>query len=326
MQPQDPASSRSRRADHRIPPSPVLPENFDRVNRSPLSSADSGGSASSSSALEAAAIEAAPVFLQAPQQKPTTASSSGVEDGSRRDNVRKLSDPDDDAAASSSVSDAQRRRESNIAEWRQHLLSRLHRRPSQEEELLQTYRNLSSRECDNPNGIILLSGPSGSGKTRLAKTLRKHVLESGGYFLSGKFDRLNLVSPAPYTALCSAFTEYTNLVLSRGPEVVQQVRSDIRDALGQDASVLTGMIPELGPLCGEVPRGDSASGATTASSAISTETTTVSAQSPKSNKAGDAMERFVFVFKAFLRAVASPDHPIVLSLDDIHYAVRHKAC
>jgi predicted ATPase len=214
----------------------------------------------------------------------------------------------------------------DIVEWRQHLLSRLHRRPSQEEELLQTYRILSSRECDNPNGIVLLSGPSGSGKTRLAKTLRKRVLESGGYFLSGKFDRLNLVSPAPYTALCSAFTEYTNLVLSRGPEVVQQVRSDIRDALGQDASVLTGMIPELGPLCGEVPRGDSARGATTASSAISTATTKVSAQSPKSNKAGDAMERFVFVFKAFLRAVASPDHPIVLSLDDIHYAVRHKDC
>jgi predicted ATPase len=270
-----------------------------------------------------AASEAAPVFLQAPQ--PTTAASGDEVARLCAAAISKGSTRHTDAVSSSESDSSQQRRESKIAEWRQHLLAQLHRRPAEEEALLQTYRQLSSRECDDlgpPNGIVLLSGPSGSGKTRLAKTLRKHVLESGGYFLSGKFDRLNLLSPAPYTALCSAFNEYTKLVLSRGRDVVQQVRSDIRDALGQDASVLTGMIPELAPLCRELCYGGGGDAASVASAAT---TATARAQSPNSShKAKDAMERFVFVFKAFLRAVASPDHPIVLSLDDIHYAVRHK--
>jgi predicted ATPase len=274
-----------------------------------------------------AASEAAPVFLHAPQ--PTTAASGG-EIGSRcAVAISKGSTSQTDTLSSPELDRSQHRRESEIAEWRQHLLAQLHHRPREEDELLQTYRQLSSRECEDspPNGIVLLSGPSGSGKTRLAKTLRKHVLESGGYFLSGKFDRLNLVSPAPYTALCSAFNEYTKLVLSRGPDVVEKVRSKIRGALGQDASVLTGMIPELAPLCGERCSGAGGGGGDAASvaSAATTATATARAHSPNSShKAKDAMERFVFVFKAFLRAVASPDHPIVLSLDDIHYAVRHK--
>jgi AAA ATPase domain len=273
-----------------------------------------------------AAREAAPVFLQAPQ--PTTAASRD-EVGSRcAVAISKSSTSQTDTFSSPELDRIQQRRESEIAEWRQHLLAQLHRRPREEDELLQTYRQLSSRECDDlgpPNGIVLLSGPSGSGKTRLAKTLRKHVLESGGYFLSGKFDRLNLVSPAPYTALCSAFNEYTKLVLSRGPDVVEKVRSKIRDALGQDASVLTGMIPELAPLCGERCSGGGGGGGDAASVASAATTATAARnQSPtSSHKAKDAMERFVFVFKAFLRAVASPEHPIVLSLDDIHYAVRH---
>jgi hypothetical protein len=195
-------------------------------------------------------------------------------------------------------------------EWRRRIKACLPQREAEQAELLGAYlRLLSSPGAASPatsegaKEIILLSGPCGSGKTRLAKeTLRQPVLDAGGYFLSGKFDRLNLQSPAPYTAFRAAFSEFTNQVLSRGPAAAQNVRDDILRALGdEEAAALARMIPELEPLCGRF-RESGAVGAPT--------------------KEADAIARFVFVFKNFLCAVASPDQPVVLLLDDIHFAVR----
>ena len=138
--------------------------------------------------------------------------------------------------------------------------------------------------------FILITGPAGVGKTSLAKTLKASVEEEGGYFLRGKFDFLQ--RPEPYTAFVAAFTEFTNLVIARGEEVTKKTREAIQSAVGEEAGVLIGMIPSLERILGDGHEG----------------------------KASDSLQRFIFVFRMFLRSVCSPEKPLVLLLDDLHFA------
>ena len=185
----------------------------------------------------------------------------------------------------------------------------------------------------SPSEVVLLSGPLGSGKTRLAQVLQQPAVQSGGYFLSGKFDRLHLDRPAPYTAFCEAFADWAREVRHRGPTVVNNIRESLHKALGpSEAAVLVRMIPEVGVLCGldsgidhddtdhhtdGLPNGEGHH--------HNNDTTTPSHNSSNTGnkaKAEDAIQRFVFVFRTFLRAISSPEHPLVLLLDDLHWAVR----
>jgi energy-coupling factor transporter ATP-binding protein EcfA2 len=207
--------------------------------------------------------------------------------------------------------------EREASEFRKRLKSCLHQRDAEQEWLADIYRRLVT--YGNNKEMILLTGPSGSGKTRLARAaLQPLASDSGGYFLWGKFDQLNLASPAPYTAFGSAFGEFATVVANRGEDEVAAVRRAIRDALGSEASVLTRMIPGLEPLCGEVQGGreggSSSEGAGDGGPDGQIKT--------KSADAMQRFQRFVFVFRTFLRTVATPEHPMVLLLDDIHFAVR----
>jgi AAA ATPase domain len=190
--------------------------------------------------------------------------------------------------------------------WRQHLKTCLenHSRDHREQAalLLSTFHQLRLRRNEESvearQELLLLTGPLGSGKTRLAKTLQKPVCEGlGGYFLTGKFDRLQ--RPAPYTAFVSAFAEFTNMVLSRGETEIARMRKAIRQEVGDEFGVLTRIIPSLKQICGECP-----------CSYVNNEA-----------KADDALQRFVFVFRNFLRAISCSEHPVVLFFDNIHWAV-----
>jgi AAA ATPase domain len=272
-----------------------------------------------------------PVFLQAIHPSTRAMAAAVIVDNDNMDDkdsalLRTSSSLLDDKRLSSADNDDSRawdegtmdQEELNAAvAWRQHLKSCLSRRDDdQARQLLRTYQRLvgaagggGSRGPAAIREVILLSGPSGSGKTRLARTLQGPVVtESNGYFLSGKFDKLNLESPAPYTAFGAAFGEFAAAVRSRGTDELQQVRRSIHAALGGEAAVLTRMIPGLEPLCG--PCGEVSDPAVP----------TTKAQANKAT--AEAIQRFVFVFRTFLRAVATPQRPMVLLLDDIHFAVR----
>jgi predicted ATPase len=143
--------------------------------------------------------------------------------------------------------------------------------------------------------FLLISGDVGTGKTRLAKALKEPVEKQGGYFLTGKFDQL--CRPEPYTAFCMAFTEFTALVVERGDQAIATVSDAIHAAVGNEVSVLTSMIPSLERIVGRATN-DSASKA----------------------KADNAIQRFVFVFRMFMRAVCSPQQPMVILVDDLQWA------
>jgi hypothetical protein len=277
------------------------------------------GKGEKSHAIDASAALDLPAFRQSLPEDGSRRSTPPAEDTKQASQVQSLSQAssivtagnDRDLQLGMLNTKLKEAETSDARAWRRHVKSCLPQREADQVELLAAYRCLASagsslssssssrRDGEGAQGIVLVSGPCGSGKTWLAKTLRRAALEAGGYFLSGKFDRLNLESPAPYTAFCAAFSELAEQVMKEEDEGARKLRDRIRHALGDEAAILTSMIPGLETLCGH-------SGA----------------EVPGKTRAEDGIARFVFAFKTFLSSVASPEHPLVLLLDDIHFAVR----
>jgi predicted ATPase len=161
--------------------------------------------------------------------------------------------------------------------------------------LLQSYQR-HRQAAEKKSHLVLVTGPSGAGKTMLVRSLQKHVTSDKGYFLTGKFDQLQ--RREPYLAFCAAFMEFAAAVVAKGEDSVSEMRSAIQSAIGDETAVLKRMIPALELILGQKD--------------CQTSDTAV--------KANDAMQRFLFVFRMFLRAVCSPEHPIVLVLDDLQWA------
>ena len=210
------------------------------------------------------------------------------------------------------VQDQLQSRSAFALELRKQAQEKLYSRCCQEEALLEHFANIldpsgdrqpstslgGSVETSGPLPLILLSGPSGVGKTSLVKkALRDHVQTTlGGHFITGKFDQLR--RPAPYTAFVSAFGEFTNQVIASGEQTVSDMKAAILEAVGDEAIVLTRMIPSLERIVG-VEHGSSGEAG---------------------SKADDAVQRFVFVFRNFVQAVCSRERPLVLLLDDVQFA------
>jgi len=153
----------------------------------------------------------------------------------------------------------------------------------------------SSLSQDTPSlSVVVIKGPSGSGKSHLAKSLHGFIeTHKNGYFLTGSFDPVQRFPPKPFAALVTAFESFTASVLRRGQkEDIQQACETLQD---EEIAVLTGMIPVLDRILSRTRR-DTGSGG------------------------GDRTHRFVLVFSRFLRAICSPQRPIVLLLEDLHWA------
>ena len=94
----------------------------------------------------------------------------------------------------------------------------------------------------------------------------------------------------------SAFNEFCGDLLQGDENNLIQMRTIIRGALGDNYNVLTDLIPNLAQVVGESP-GDK-----------------------DDVDAMNAMHRFFFYFRAFVRCLATSSSPIVLNFDDLHAA------
>jgi len=175
--------------------------------------------------------------------------------------------------------------------------------------------------------FLMITGPSGCGKTRLARSLPCCCNEQQEhscyyYVLSGKFNLRSQLQP--YEALVAAFADLAPAVLARDG-AADPLRAAIAAALSpQEAAVLVNMIPSLKALLNT----------TTTKTTMESEDQVVSAaaksiqgehniqQKPPSaaGDGSDGVQRFVLVFRSFLQAICSLRYPIVLFLDDLHWA------
>ncbi|MDJ0671223.1 MAG: AAA family ATPase, partial [Microcystis sp. M53598_WE2] len=141
--------------------------------------------------------------------------------------------------------------------------------------------------------LMLVTGYSGMGKTTLVREIYQPITEKRGFFISGKFDQFQ--RDTPYAAVISALTHLVKQLLGESQPQLQLWRQKLLKSLGANARVIIDVIPQLELIIGPQPE-------VLQLGAIATQ------------------NRFNLVFKNFIRVFCSPEHPLVIFLDDLQWA------
>ncbi|WRH66568.1 MAG: AAA family ATPase [Planktothrix sp. GU0601_MAG3] len=174
---------------------------------------------------------------------------------------------------------------------------RLYGREIEVNQLLAAFARVTSSEQqkteNNKIEVMLITGYSGMGKSSLVQEIYKPITEKKGYFISGKFDQLQ--RNIPYFAVVNAFKELVKQLLSESAEQLNQWREKLLTVLGINGQVIIDVIPEVELIIGK--------------------------QSPVANIGlQESKNRFNFVFKNFIQALCTKEHPLVIFLDDLQWA------
>lgn len=142
--------------------------------------------------------------------------------------------------------------------------------------------------------VVYLSGDAGIGKSRLVDETFRRQREAGDfYYIYGKFELLPQESP--YYPIIQALRGFIRYLLGESEERTRYWRTRLENALGSNAGVMAEIVPELDLLLGE--------------------------NSPvEPLPASESQKRFVYAFRKFVQALASKERPLVLFIDDLHWA------
>lgn len=141
--------------------------------------------------------------------------------------------------------------------------------------------------------LMLIGGYSGIGKTALVREIVKPVFLRGGNFVSGKFDQFQ--RDVPYSAVIRALDTWVDITLAENDADLAEWKQVLQEALGDNGAILANLVPKMEKLIGkqaELP-----------------DLGSVMAQS-----------RFNQTIINFFKAIARPDVPLVLFLDDMQWA------
>jgi signal transduction histidine kinase len=154
-----------------------------------------------------------------------------------------------------------------------------------------TLRQALQDAVEGRSRLLLVSGPPGVGKTSLVNELRPMVTQQRGWFVAGKFDQYRRdAPPAPE----QAFRALARLLLAEPENRFAIERERILEELGAHAGLVCA-IQEFALLLGPQP------------------------EVPDVEPA-QAEGRLVAAMLALLRAVVSPQRPVVMFLDDLQWA------
>ena len=140
--------------------------------------------------------------------------------------------------------------------------------------------------------LMLVCGPAGIGKTALVHQLHGPITQSGGYFISGKFDQYQ--NNVPYSAMISAFQDLIRQLLTEDEAALARWRERILSALGTNAQVMINVIPEVELITGP-------------------------AQGVPDLPPAEAQNRFNLVFQEFITVFAGQGYPLVIFIDDLQW-------
>jgi len=140
--------------------------------------------------------------------------------------------------------------------------------------------------------VLLVCGPPGVGKTALIDELRPVVAARGGWFVTGRFDQ----NPSDVTsdAAGEALRGVIRLLLAEPDASLAKLRTCIAEAMGGNARIVASLLPELAVLL-DLPAAEPGA------------------------EAGDSEARLFQGILQLLRAVVSPDRPLVMVVDDLQW-------
>ncbi|UJR85236.1 ATP-binding protein [Sandaracinus amylolyticus] len=162
-----------------------------------------------------------------------------------------------------------------------------------DDELQRISAALERTSLEDRPRVVLVSGPTGSGKSALVDRARRVAMLHGALFAAGKCDAGS--DREPLRAAFQALDGLLAAALESNAWTHDELRSRLDEALGLHAPMLISRLPDLAQLLGE---------------------RTPPAEAP----AREAERRFLTTLARYLGVLATEAHPLVLFLDDLHWA------
>jgi len=166
---------------------------------------------------------------------------------------------------------------------------KIYGRQAEVETLLQAFDRVSQGVTE----MMLVAGFSGIGKTAVVNEVHKPIVRQRGYFIKGKYDQFQ--RNIPFSAFVQAFRDLMEQLLTESDLQIQQWKTKILEAVGENGQVIIEVIPELEKIIGGQPPAIELSGTT-------------------------AQNRFNLLFQKFTQVFTSAEHPLVMFLDDLQWA------
>jgi predicted ATPase/signal transduction histidine kinase len=158
---------------------------------------------------------------------------------------------------------------------------------------IQTLLQAFERVRIGASEMMLVEGFSGIGKTAVVNEVHKPIVRQRGYLVKGKFDQFQ--RNIPFSAFVQAFRDLVGQLLTESDAQIQQWKSKILDAVGENGQVIIEVIPELERIIGEQPPVPELLGIT-------------------------SQNRFNLLFSKFTQVFTGAEHPLVIFLDDLQWA------
>ncbi|MFZ2633632.1 MAG: AAA family ATPase [Desulfosalsimonadaceae bacterium] len=149
------------------------------------------------------------------------------------------------------------------------------------------------RTARGGNELFLVAGPSGIGKTALINEIQKTVIARRACFISGKAEPYK--GDIPYYPFIQSFTDLARQVMCEPDERICNWKKSILQALGVNSRIITDLVALFETIIGPQPE--------------------IPPIGP-----GLAHHRINYVFKEFIKVFATPNHPMVLFVDDLQWA------
>ncbi|MGG6297795.1 EAL domain-containing protein [Leptolyngbya sp. AN02str] len=165
---------------------------------------------------------------------------------------------------------------------------KLYGRQAEINTLLEAFERTAQGQAE----LMLITGFSGIGKTAVVNEVHKPIVRQRGYFIKGKFDQFN--RNIPFSAFVQALRSLMEQLLSESESELAIWRSRILEAVSENGEILIEVIPELEQVIGKQP--------------------------PVAELSGTAAQnRFNLLFQKFIQVFTTPEHPLVLFLDDLQW-------
>jgi PAS domain S-box-containing protein len=166
---------------------------------------------------------------------------------------------------------------------------KLYGRENEVQTLLEAFDLVTTGQSE----FMLVAGFSGIGKTAIVNEVHKPITRQNGYFIKGKFDQFN--RNIPLSAFVQALRDLMGQLLSESDAQLAQWKQQILAVVESNGQVLIEVIPELEQIIGQQPAVPELSGSA-------------------------AQNRFNLLFPKFIEVFSTPDHPLVIFLDDLQWA------